>query len=790
MWFKQCLLRYTFRLLLTGLVAFGLFLLLNYLLPLRDDIAYSTIVLDSKGEVIHAFLTPDDKWRMKTELQEISPVLRQTLLYKEDKYFYRHPGINPFAIARAAVMNTLKLKRTSGASTITMQVARMLQPKRRSYLNKLAEMFRALQLEWKYSKDEILQLYFNLVPYGGNIEGVKSASILYFGKNADHLSLAEVTALSIIPNRPSSLGLGNNNDKIVTERNKWLKRFEEGGLFSKKEIADALEEPLNAQRQEAPKQAPHLALKLKNDLQQDIIRTHLRMQTQLKTEKLVKDYVQNLKSLGIHNAAVVVLDNKTNEVVAYIGSADFADATDGGQVNGAAAIRQPGSALKPLVYGLCFDHGLLTPKTMMTDVPVNINGFQPENFDSRFNGLVSVEFALENSLNIPAVKALNLLGTEAMVQKMIDAKFKQINRDKKKLGLSMVLGGCGVTLEEMTALYSAFANDGLYQSPAYYEPNNTTTPQHFNTLTHSHLNTFSNSDTVRLLSPSANFMVTEILSRLARPDLPVNWEASMHTPRIAWKTGTSYGKRDAWSIGYNKNYTIGVWVGNFSGAGVPELNGANIATPLLFKIFNTIDYNSPNDWYSMPKECGIRIVCSETGKLPSDFCKHTVMDYFIPLTSPAQYCDNMKEFAVSADEKISYCKNCQPENGYKKKWFKIIPPEMQSYFDEHRIAYETVPPHNPDCERVFTEGAPVIRFPVNGTEYLIDKENPEHLQLSCEVTGDVKKVYWYINNQFLKQSDARSKEFFTPDEGRIKISCTDDKGRNTDIWVKVRYVKM
>lgn len=765
-----------------------MFLLLNYLFPVKEHKTYSTIILDNRGEVIHAFLTPDDKWRMKTELNEISPVLKQTLLYKEDKYFYYHPGINPFAIARAAVMNVLRMKRTSGASTITMQVARMLQPKRRTYFNKLMEIFRALQLEWKLSKDEILQLYFNLVPYGSNIEGVKSVSILYFGKNPDHLSLAEVTALSIIPNRPSSLRLGLNNNLIIEERNKWLKRFEEDHLFDAKEIADALDEPLNVTRSEAPKLAPHLSLKLRKQLGFDIIRTHLRMQPQLKAEKLVKDYVQSITTHGIHNAAVIVIDNKTHEVITYIGSADFYDATDGGQVNGADAVRQPGSTLKPLVYGLCFDHGILTPKTVVTDVPVNFGGFQPENFDSKFNGYVTVEFALENSLNIPAVKALNALGTETMVAKMIDAKFKQINLDKSKLGLSLVLGGCGVTLEEMTALYASFANNGVYQTPKYF--NTEAFNRKKGALTPQLPNHLTQPDTLQLLSSSATFMLTEILSRLARPDLPVNWEASMHTPRIAWKTGTSYGKRDAWSIGYNRNYTIGVWVGNFSGAGSPELNGANIATPLLFKLFNTIDYNSPNEWYNMPKECGIRTVCSETGKLPSDFCKRTVMDYFIPLVSPSQPCDNMKEVAVSANEKISYCKNCTPANGYKKKWYKIVPPEMQSYFDERRITYETVPPHNAECDKVFTEGAPVIRFPVNGTEYLIDKDHPEPLQLSCDVTSDVKNVYWYINNRFLKQTDARSKEFFMPNEGTVKISCTDDKGRNSDVWVKVKFVKM
>lgn len=737
-------------------------------------------MLDAKGEVIHSFLTRDDKWRMKTELKEISPLLKETLLYKEDKYFYYHPGINPIAVTRAAVMNVFKLRRTSGASTITMQVARMLEPKERTYIGKVKEVFRAFQLEWKYDKDEILQLYFNMVPYGSNIEGVKSASILYFGKNPDHLSLAEVTALSIIPNRPSSLRLGLNNDKIMVERNKWLKRFEADKLFTAKQIADALDEPLSVTRNETPRIAPHLANKLKRSTNTDIIRTHLQTNTQLKLEKITGDYVRNLYALNIRNAAVVVVDNRTHQVVAYVGSADFKAVQDGGQVNGADAIRQPGSALKPLVYGLCFDNGLLTPKTMMSDVPVNIKGYAPENFDQKFHGYVSVEFALENSLNIPAVKAINDLGTEQMITQLTKCNFRLIEKDKKKLGLSLVLGGCGVTLEEMTGLYSAFANDGLYTKPTLYSTDAVPTTN----------NGQPSTDTVRILSRSSNFMITEILSRLARPDLPINWEASMHTPRIAWKTGTSYGRRDAWSIGYNKNYTVGVWVGNFSGEGVPELNGANIATPLLFKIFNTIDYNSSNEWYNMPKECGTRIVCSETGKPVNEHCTNTIMDYFIPLVSPATLCDNMQEIAVDAKGQMSYCKNCIPENGYRKKMYKLIPPEMQAFYTDNRIAYEMIPPHNPECDKVFTEGAPSIKFPVNGTEYLISKQEPEPLQLSCEAMGDVKMVYWYINNQFYKQSPAGKKEFFTPEAGTVKISCTDDKGRNSDVWVKVKYVNL
>ncbi|HEY0678654.1 MAG TPA: transglycosylase domain-containing protein, partial [Chitinophagaceae bacterium] len=349
---------------------FILFFLLNWIFPLPDKVEYSTIITDNKGTVIHAFLTTDEQWRMKTTLDEISPLLRKTIIHKEDKHFYRHPGINPVAMTRAFFKNIFRGKRTSGASTITMQVARALDPGKRTYLNKLVESFRALQLEWKYDKDEILQLYLNLLPYGGNIQGVKSASILYFGKNPDHLSLAEITALSIIPNRPSTLVIGKTNEAIVKERNRWLQVFAKEKVFTQQEITDALQEPLTASRGIVPKLAPHLAYKLKRQ-GGDIIHTNIRLNEQLKIEKLVADYSRSLTLKNIHNAAVVVIDNQTHEVISYIGSADFYDSTDGGQVNGAAAIRQPGSTLKPLLYGLCFDEGLLTPKMVMTDVAVN-----------------------------------------------------------------------------------------------------------------------------------------------------------------------------------------------------------------------------------------------------------------------------------------------------------------------------------------------------------------------------------------------------------------------------------
>ena len=756
-----------------GIVIIGLFLLfllLNQTLPLPDKIEYSTLITDNKGELINAYLTSDDKWRMKTELEEISPLLRKTIIAKEDKYFYFHPGINPFAIARAFFKNLFRMKRTSGASTITMQVARALQPGRRNVWNKIRESFRAFQLEWKYDKDEILQLYLNLVPYGGNIEGVKAAAFLYFKKNPDHLSLAEITALSIIPNRPSSLVIGKNNDHIVAERNRWLQKMADDKVFTKKEIEDALSEPLTAERGLVPHYIPHLSYKLRKQ-GSHLIKTTIHLNTQLKTEKIVEDYIRAQRLRNIKNAAVVIIDNKTNKVITYLGSSNFNDTTDGGQVNGANAVRQPGSTLKPLLYAMCFDEGLLSPKIILTDVAVNYEGYAPENYDKKFNGYVTAEYALEHSLNIPAVKSLKLLGHEKLIQKLSNCNFKQVRKDQRKLGLSMILGGCGTTLEELTGLFAAFANNGIYTAPSFLQNDS-----------------FKQRTTV--ISPAANYMINEILSKVNRPDFPLNWTATERMPKIAWKTGTSYGRRDAWSIGYNKNYTVGIWVGNFSGVGVADLSGANIATPLLFKIFNTIDYDNDKDWFTPPVDCDIRQVCSETGLAPSEHCTDLITDYFIPLISSTKVCNNRQEIMISPDQKMAYCKSCAPEAGYKKKWYKVMEPDMQAWYDEAGIAYQKIPAHNPDCELIFKGNAPFIISPSNGTEYLINKKDREPLQLVCKTANDVSKVYWYVNNKFYKSCNAGEKQFFIPDEGQVKISCTDDKGRNRDIKISVKYVNL
>jgi len=748
----------------------AILIILNFIFPLKLDIKYSTIIESSDSTVIHAFLSGDQKWRMFTELSEISPTLKKAIIFKEDKYFYNHFGVNPFAIGRALINNIISGKRTSGASTITMQVVRLLNPKKRTYFNKIIELFRAIQLEIKYSKDEVLQLYLNLVPYGGNIEGVKSASILYFNKKPYLLSIAEIATLSIIPNRPNSLTLGIDNEYIIKERNKWLQRYLDSQLFVKQDILDAMEEPLTAVRMEAPKLAPHFSIRMKNIYpNQNIIKTSIDIKKQTEIENFVNNYIKRLYNKNIKNAVVLVLDNQTHKVISYVGSADFYNTEDGGQVDGVQAIRSPGSTLKPLLYASAFDLGLITPKFIIADVPTNYSGYAPENYNEKFNGNVTIEYALAHSLNVPAVKILNLITVDEFFKTLKKAGFKRIVADKSKLGLSLILGGCGVSIEELTRLYSSFANEGNMYEIGYL------------------LNDTINLST-KLVSQAATFMITEILIQVTRPDLPMEWQNSENIPKIAWKTGTSYGRKDAWSIGYNKQYTIGVWVGNFSAEGVSELSGSEYAAPLLFNIFNKLEYNKASEWFFQPSDLDFRQVCSETGLIPNKNCTNLILDYFIPGVSLTKICNHLKEVYISPDSTISYCTSCLPTNGYIKAIYNNYSPEIISYYDRYQIKYDKIPTHNSDCERVFNENEPQITSPISNIEYWVDKIDSTQIMLTCDVANDVEKVFWYVNDKFYKSAASGEKIFFTPPVGKVKISCSDDKARNSNIWITVKYI--
>ncbi|RZK51072.1 MAG: penicillin-binding protein 1C, partial [Hymenobacter sp.] len=431
-----------------------------------------------------------------------------------------------------------------------------------------------------------------------------------------------------------------------------------------------------------PTLAPHLARRLV--LAQPgtaLIHSTLRPGTQAKAEDLARNYVRRLGTLGISQAAVLVVNNRTRAVEAYVGSVDFQDAAALGQVDGVRAVRSPGSTLKPLLYGLALDRGLLTPKTVLPDVPTNFQGFRPENFDKHCQGEVTMERALTYSLNIPAVRVLSEVGVPTFTSTLRQAGFRQVARDAPRLGLSTILGGCGASLEELTGLYAALANGGRWQelkmkneelkihSGARATAVATSKPQ----------NQFLIFNSKFLISPASAYLLTDILAQRTRPDLPVDAASSRHLPRIAWKTGTSYGRRDAWSIGYNRDYTIGVWVGNFSGQGSPALTGADVASPLLFDLFNALAYNSTNEWFAPPASLDFRLVCAETGLVPGEHCANQLLDYYLPGASTSRRCQHLQEVLVSADGAYSYCRACAPAAGYRRELFPNVLPEVLAY---------------------------------------------------------------------------------------------------------------
>ncbi len=754
------------RILLSVVHCIIIFIILDIIFPFRPQIHYSQIIVAADGTVMHALLAKDDKWRMKIEADDISPAMRRAFTAKEDKWYYWHLGVNPVAIVRAAVNNIIQGKTTSGASTITMQTARLLEPKERSIRNKIIEIFRALQLEVHYDKEEILEMYLALVPYGGNIEGIKSAAFLYFGVMPAKLSPAQITTLTVIPNRPTSLALGKSNNSIIEARNRWLRIFAESNIFSESETRNAIAEPLDVIRRNLPEIARHLALRLARQYSdKSVIHSSIVPAVQRKIQNLCFNYSRVKALSGIFNAAVIVINNGTGKVEAYIGNSDFYDTAHQGQVDGVRAVRSPGSTLKPLMYAMALDRGIITPKSVITDVPVNFDGFAPENFNRKYNGLITAEKSLAFSLNVPAVKLMNELRPEIVIAKLAQAGFRRIAADKRNLGLSVALGGCGASLEELAALYAAFANGGIYRPPQYINDAST--------------------DSAQIISAQAAYMLSEILTQPTRPDLPYNAESSLRLPKIAWKTGTSYGRRDAWSIGFNKRYTIGVWLGNFIGTGTPDITGADAATPLLFAIFNSLEYAGSNEWFAPPKGLDFRYVCSETGHLPADFCHNLTMDYYIPGVSSNKHCEHRKKVFISPDSSVSYCGECLPENGYVKADYTNIPPELIAFCESERIACQKIPEHNPNCIRIFRDKPPAITSPVNEKTYIVERGEDSKIMLSCIANNDVKKVYWYINDRFLMSENSGKSVFFIPPLGDVKISCSDDKGRNSNIYIRV-----
>jgi len=792
-----------------------LFVLMDLLFPLPKFKEFSKEIHAKDGSLLTAFLTEDDKWRLRTELDEISPDLIKAIIEKEDSWFYWHFGINPVSIVRAIYSNIVSGEVESGASTITMQVARILEPKRRTYFNKFGEMFRAIQLEIKYSKEEILELYLSLLPFGGNIEGVKSASYIYFNRPPDKLSLAQSITLTVIPNDPNNLRLDrgqmnnvipgseatresdgrnslldsgnpstdggmtrNNSNSIIIKRNYWIKKFKQEKIFSSADLNDALDEPIESGRYAISVLAPHFCNYLKNNFKEDRLNTTLDLSIQQTAENILLSNVRKVFYKGITNGAVLVIDNRNSSVVAYCGSADFYDADSYGQVNGITAIRSPGSTLKAALYAYAFDEGNLTPQMKLADIPTDFHGYQPENYDLKFYGNVSAEFALVNSLNIPAVKLLEQTGINNFINFLEGCGFNQIQKQKNKLGLSMILGGCGTNLQELTKLFSAFARKGKLAELNYILNGEEKKWKMDNGRWMMEEN--------QIFSEASSYLIASILSGINRSDI-VDLSQYSKLPKFAWKTGTSYGKRDAWAIGFNPNYIIGVWMGNFNGVGSPNLSGAEVAVPLLFDLFNAIDYNSDVKWFDVPEDLYTRNVCSESGLIPTQYCTNITKDFAIKDKSQNETCNIHKAIYVNLDETVQYCTGCLPNSDYKKVVYPIYDPELTVWFTQNKNDFHNPPAHNPECAARFADVGPKILSPSEDYEYILEKNSGQEILLLAASDGRVKTHYWYINEKFYRKCKPGERIFFNPKEKNLKITCLDDKGRDESIIVNLKF---
>ena len=850
---------------LSFLLIIILFMLANWCFPLpkaRLHPPVSQIVLDRNGEWLRAFLADDGMWRFSHQSQQIfnksapsltqnshygtnattdtySPLLHQAILISEDRWFYYHYGINPISIATAIYDNLKAGEVVRGGSTITMQLARLMEPKARNIPNKFIEMFRAFQLEHAYSKSEILTFYFNMLPYGGNIVGTAAASRFYFNKPQHTLSLGEAALLAAIPNAPERLRPDRFPENARKAREKVLNRLLARRQISEQQWQEAVQEPIPHKRYPLPFKAPHLSrLLIKENRKKFGVRdpshsriTNGRIHTTIDAKvqdtaaRLLNEYLVDAArkpSLrGSHSTstgAIIVMDTQNRHILAMVGSHDFFDRKALGQINGTLAPRSPGSALKPFVYALAMEEGLITPETLLFDVPVTYADYTPVNYDGKYNGYVTARQALARSLNVPAVNLNARLKNRTLHAFLKQAGISTL-APAQKYGLSMVLGGCEVNLLELTTLYAGLANMGEFGPYQLTKPHQPKTENY----------------SKRLLRQETSFIITEMLTNSQLPTNTVKnpeaFERTMNLPKIAWKTGTSYGHRDAWCIGYSPTFTIGVWLGNFDGKGTPMLSGTDAATPILFALFTALTGQDTHHWFTKPEQLKTRQVCTLSGAPVSPHCPTHKEDVYIPGVSSVTVCAIHKPIYVDESTGYSLCSHCwnlptadrssnygnlgtaplhsagvfdevrlaseaqrvltSPDTLVKRsgtrpsvnslKIFEEWPADAATWLAENGFAVSVLPAHNPLCTGTISGNAPIILSPAEDTTYYIREgvslEN-QKIRLTASASSRTQDLFWFLDGELIFQGNAGEQYWLTPTRGKHVLTCVDAEGRS------------
>ena len=718
--------------------------------------------------LIAAYTSSDRFWRKPTPLADISQRLVQSVIASEDRWFYWHPGFNPISLVTAAVDNFRAGHVVRGGSTITMQIARMIEPKDRTIGNKLREIARAVQLECHYSKDELLEIYLNLVPYGGNIEGVGGAALMYFDKEPSELTWAECATLVTIPVSPTAFRPDRDSTTCRIRRDRVLARLHTLGMMDDDAYRRALVEEIPIERTKQPFVAPHFAQSLAA-ICPDSVMLHSTLNTEMQAicQRLAERHQLRLRDKDINNLSVVILDNHSGDILAMVGSPDFNDRRHQGQINGVLAPRSPGSALKPFVYALAFDSGQLSPEYRMADIPVNYAGYSPENYDEQYHGMVSVREALINSFNVPAVRACAQVGLEQYYNLLKRGGLSTLDRPYYDYGLPLVLGACEVTLLDLSNLYATLGRGGERRDVRW-------------------LTADSNYAQSQILSPEACYLVTDILCDLHRPDLPTSWEFTADMPVVAWKTGTSYGRRDAWTVGYNDQYTVGVWAGNFSGEGSIDIVGAKIAAPLMLSVFNEIsdNHNRPTP----PEGIDERVVCAVSGQPPNEFCTHTVTEKYIPGRSSVEACNIHKMILVDNRTGQRVARATIPPEYVREKITTQWPPRVATWLHLNG-APSAYPTAEPNIAAAHNSERPVITSPENRAVYVMIDDIPADFQrilLEASVAPGCDRLHWFVDHTLYASGSPDDRLFMTPTRGRHEVMCVDNHGRSESITVEIR----
>src|SRR6266404_1153355 len=750
---------------LLGMTAYVIWLALPKQ-PLLDGISFSQCVRDHNGKLLRVTLSADQKFRIWTPLERISPDLVGATLRYEDKYYARHPGVNPIALARGAA-DLLRFHRaTTGGSTITMQLARLrFHLHTRTISGKLEQIMRALELERHYSKNQILEAYLNLAPYGRNLEGIGAASEIYFDKSATKLSRPEAIALSVIPQSPSrrALHADRDNHSVNLAQSSWYDRAgsDTDAEFSMREFRPRMQT-------EQKFIAPHFVQEvLETSHGRDEIVTTLDLEKQQAIERRVTDYVANNRNRGIENAAVFLVDTRTMDVLTQVGSADFYKADIYGQVDGTRSPRSPGSTLKPFVYALALEQGLIHPLSILADAPRSFGEYNPENFDREFLGPIRACDALARSRNVPAVELASHVAHPTLYQ-FLNTADVHLPKPESFYGLALPLGGAEVSLQDLVRLYAALANNGQLRLLRRIENDPVAKSR-------------------RILLPEAAFLTLEMLGNVPRPEM--NCADGTHSAPVYWKTGTSHGFRDAWSIAVFDHYVLGVWVGNFDGRANPAFVGRTAAAPLLFQIIDSLRaaWPEPSVPHLPPPGSNLKRVefCALSGDLPNQFCTQHVEGWFIPGVSPIKTCDVHREVLVDVASGL----RVPIDDGtrqLKREVYEFWPGDFLTLFEQAGIPRRIPPPFLPNngSELASRSGQkPVI---VSPSKKEIVLASTKRIPLRAKAEGDVREIFWFAGKQFVGKAAPNQVVEWTATAGDYEITALDDHGRADSHSVTVR----